>query len=237
MRTAIAAVAAATVLSALAACNRGPAEDAPVEASAVAVADPAVLEADAVDAAAEDTSATELVYTGDDDSAVTAALTEDDSYRIAEGDRTYYYRRGEAQPYLVREQGRTYAFDDGRLEIAVDAEGRALSQAERRSVENNASRLIDRGRQLKTAVEPRLVAPAGAASTSGEDRPTAAAEGQRRTRTDGQTTAPDPATPAREDADRSTPRGNQDRSSGAADVSRGSETAALPRRRPPCCAG
>lgn len=124
-------------------------EATPADASADLVAEAAAadISVDAADAA---------TYTADDGAAVVAAATADEGYRIVESDRTYYYRRGERAPYLVRRGDDFIAYRDGRPERMFDAQGRDLPADRRENLAGDAERWADRGRDLHDDATPRV---------------------------------------------------------------------------------
>ena len=72
--------------------------------------------------------------------------------RIADGERTYFYRALTEQPYLIAGPGAAYGYDRDGLAAAYDSDGLALDSldASRRVIP--AARLLDRGRALHAAI-------------------------------------------------------------------------------------
>ena len=81
----------------------------------------------------------------------------DGSRRVVEhaqdGDRYYYYDPGADQPYLVRGPDYTYGYDQGRLAVVYDRDGRALDDAEAAARAERAGEYLARARQLQYAAE------------------------------------------------------------------------------------
>jgi len=69
----------------------------------------------------------------------------------SEGDRYYYYRPGESDPYLVRDAGYSYAYSGGDLVTVYDDRGRALDRMEADRRAEYAGRYLARARALERA--------------------------------------------------------------------------------------
>jgi hypothetical protein len=78
--------------------------------------------------------------------------SDDQSEQVVEpvsgGDRTYYYRPGDDQPFLIRDPDYSYGFEGGQLVVVYDRDGRALppEDADRRA--DAAGRYLARARAL-----------------------------------------------------------------------------------------
>jgi hypothetical protein len=81
----------------------------------------------------------------------------DGSRRVVEhtedGDRYYYYDPGSDEPYLVRGPDYTYGYDQGRLAVVYDSQGRALDDAEAEARAERAGEYLARARQLYYAAD------------------------------------------------------------------------------------
>ena len=90
-----------------------------------------------------------------EDSHPWAWRTAGDALRLYEatsdGDRYYYYRRGESDPYLVRDSGYAYAYSGGNLVTVYDDRGRALDRNETDRRSEYAGRYLARARSLERA--------------------------------------------------------------------------------------
>ena len=77
---------------------------------------------------------------------ITEPLTDGDG-----GVRGYYFRPGSRQPFLARLPDRSFAFEDGRLVMVYDRDGRALTDPISAEDADEASWLYLRGEQLRDA--------------------------------------------------------------------------------------
>ena len=79
----------------------------------------------------------------------------DDSLEFAEpvgsGYRYYYYQPGAAYPYLVRDNGYAYGFDNGQLVIVYDSAGRVLPREQIDQRAADAGRYLARAQALYSA--------------------------------------------------------------------------------------
>lgn len=151
-----------------------------------------VAEAEATDAGV-DTATTDAFIT--DDGVEAAAAVTDAGYRIAEGGRTYYFRTGESQPYLIRRGNESYTFRNGQLDRVLDSAGRDLTDATKEAAGREASAWAARGQRLRTQADEtsanaRGNTPSNVSSSSDTRAPSS---GQSRQATSGQGLTPDSA--------------------------------------------
>ena len=70
---------------------------------------------------------------------------------LADGVRTYYYQPSASQPFLVRDGGYSYGYDNGQLVIVYDSYGRPLPPAEIGVRLDLAARYLQRAREIYQA--------------------------------------------------------------------------------------
>jgi hypothetical protein len=133
-----------------------PLPDAGAEPAAAPAPEPASPEQAVAASQAQEQAAPAAAFeVSADGAAVQAAEDASHDLRLKEGPRTYFYRAGQAAPYLVREGDYAYAFKDGRLSGVVDRRGRPVDDKHLGPRRTEAEKILSRGRDLKHAADQR----------------------------------------------------------------------------------
>ena len=88
----------------------------------------------------------------------------DQGMRVVSGQKTYYYKRGETEPYLAQDNGATYAFKNGAPTAVLGRDGQPVSGPGAMQSLAQAKAAVAEGRALRMEVDKQPPKPSGGAS-------------------------------------------------------------------------